>query len=93
MLNTERLKIDRAQFIDELKNRQIGTSVHFIPLHLQPYFANKYNYKKGDFPVTEKIYDKIISIPIYPRLTKDQIYYIIFTIRNLVQEFRIKSIT
>ncbi|HKQ53293.1 MAG TPA: DegT/DnrJ/EryC1/StrS aminotransferase family protein, partial [Pyrinomonadaceae bacterium] len=49
-LNLERLRITRDQFIEELKERRIGTSVHFIPVHLHPYYRDKYGYRPEDFP-------------------------------------------
>lgn len=89
MVDEQRLKIGRNQFIEELKTRNIGTSVHFIPLHLHPYFAQKYGCKRGDFIVTEQIYDKIISLPLYPNLTEEKVHYIIDNIRKVVEENRL----
>ena len=89
MLEPDRLKIDRTQFIHELKTRGIGTSVHFIPLHVQPYYSKKYGYKEGDFPAAETVFSKIISLPLYPKLTVHEIERIISTVNELVEEFRI----
>lgn len=86
-LDEKRLTIDRSQFIEELKARGVGSSVHFIPLHLQPYYAKKYGFKRGDFKVTETIYDKIVSLPLYPKMTEEQLYYIIDTIKDIVRLF------
>jgi len=58
--------ITRNQLIIELYERNIGTSVHFIPAHFQPFYHNSYNYKKGDFPITEKIYEGVLSLPLFP---------------------------
>jgi len=68
-LNLEMLKIDRAQFIEELKAENIGTSVHFIPVHLHPYYRETYGYKRGDFPHSEAAFDRIISLPLYPKMS------------------------
>lgn len=65
-LKLERLRIDRAQFIEELRSRQIGTSVHFIPVHLQPFYQQTFGYRRGDFPNAEHLYERIISLPLYP---------------------------
>ena len=89
MLEPDRLKIDRAQFIDELKARGIGTSVHFIPLHIQPYYSKKYGYKNGDFPTTETIFNRIISLPLYPKMTVAEIERVISSVKELVEDFRI----
>jgi dTDP-4-amino-4,6-dideoxygalactose transaminase len=89
MVDNERLKINRDQFIAELKSHGIGTSVHFIPLHLHPYYARKYLYKPGDFRVAESVYNKIISLPLYPNLREDQLQYIVDTIRQIVKQYQI----
>ncbi|NIL97408.1 MAG: UDP-4-amino-4,6-dideoxy-N-acetyl-beta-L-altrosamine transaminase, partial [Planctomycetales bacterium] len=47
----ERLTIDRDRFVEEMKARKIGTSVHFIPIHLHSYYRKKYGYLARDFPV------------------------------------------
>ena len=89
MVDKSAVKIDRNQFIEELKARRIGTSVHFIPLHLHPYYAQKYGYRSGDFPVAESVYEKIISLPLYPRLGENKIQYIIDNIREIVNQYRL----
>jgi len=68
-LNSELLNGNRAVFIEELKKRGIGTSVHFIPLHLHPYYRDSYGYQAGDFPHAEDAYGRCFSVPIYPDLT------------------------
>jgi dTDP-4-amino-4,6-dideoxygalactose transaminase len=88
MVDTHSLKIGRNQFIEELKSLGIGTSVHFIPLHLHPYFAQKYGYHRGDFPVAESIYDRIISLPLYPKLHEQHLYSIIEGVRKIVKRYR-----
>jgi len=68
-LNLERLTIDRTQFIEELKTRNIGASVHFIPIHLHPYYRDKYGYRPEDFPVAHENYQKLISLPLNLRMS------------------------
>lgn len=87
-VDEKQLTINRNRFIEELKARGIGTSVHFIPLHLQPYYAKKYGFKRGVFKIAETIYDKIVSIPLYPKMTEEQLYYIIDIIKEVVEKFR-----
>jgi len=76
------IKIEEREHLQEkLKNKNIATGIHYpIPLHLQPAY-NYLNYKKGDFPVSEKVCNEILSLPMYPELTKDQIDYIINKIK------------
>jgi dTDP-4-amino-4,6-dideoxygalactose transaminase len=87
-LRLDRLSIDRAQFINELKERNIGTSVHFIPVHLQPYYRDKYGYKPDDFPIAYREYQRIISLPLYPRMTNGDVEDVIHAVRDVAMRFR-----
>jgi len=69
-LDLERLRIGRNEMIDLLKQQGIGTSVHFIPLHLHPYYSNNTTYAQKNFPVANQAFKRIISLPIYPGMTK-----------------------
>ncbi len=67
------LSVDRAEVIRRLAAAGIGTSVHFIPLHLHPHYQRRYGYKPGDFPVAERIFERSISLPIWPGMTTIQV--------------------
>jgi dTDP-4-amino-4,6-dideoxygalactose transaminase len=83
-LNLEQLRIDRAQFLIELKNRNIGSSVHFIPLHIHPYYRETYGYKPEDFPVAYREYRREISLPIYSKMSDQDISDVIAAVVNIV---------
>ena len=87
-LNLERLKINRNQFIEALREKEIGTSVHFIPLHLHPYYRDKFGYKPEDFPNASAAFERIISLPIYPKMTEGNVRDVIVAVRQIVQEYR-----
>jgi len=87
-LNLERLTIDRNQFIEELKARNIGTSVHFIPIHLHPYYRDKYGYKPDDFPVAFREFQRIISLPLYPRMSDEDVQDVIDAVSDVVGRYR-----
>lgn len=72
-LNLERWRISRNQFIEELKARNIATSVHFIPVHLHPFYRQKYGYKPEDFPVAHREYQRMVSLPLYPRMSDQDV--------------------
>ena len=72
-LNLEAISIDRAEVIGRLAATGIGTSVHFIPLHLHPHYQGRYGYEPGDFPVAERIFESSISLPIWPGMTDPQV--------------------
>ncbi len=64
-----RVKVDRGGVIDALKALGIGTSVHFIPLHLHPYYRTRWGYAAADLPVAASEYERVISLPIWPGMT------------------------
>jgi dTDP-4-amino-4,6-dideoxygalactose transaminase len=87
-LNLERLRINRNQFIEALREKGIGTSVHFIPLHLHPFYRDKFGYKPEDFPRASAAFERIVSLPIYPSMTEANVRDVIVAVRKLVQEYR-----
>jgi perosamine synthetase len=76
-LNLDRLRLTRAETIDRLAEAGIGTSVHFIPLHLHPYYRRTYGYAPADLPVAASEYEREISMPIYPDLTDGDVDYVV----------------
>jgi perosamine synthetase len=87
-LELERLKIDRREFIEELKGENIGTSVHFIPLHLHPYYRDTFGYRPEDFPTASAVYERIISLPIYPGMTDQDAGDVIQAVTRVVERNR-----
>lgn len=83
----ELLTIDRDRFIVELNKRNVGTSVHFIPVTSMSYYTKRYGFKKGDFPNAEKHFDRIISLPLYPSLTDEEADYIIDAVHDIVEKY------
>ena len=75
------LTIDRDELIRRLAERGVGTSVHYIPLHLMPYYRDRYRLKPHDFPVSLDAYTRALSLPIYPGLSDDQVARVVETIR------------
>ncbi|MBU0907806.1 MAG: DegT/DnrJ/EryC1/StrS aminotransferase family protein [Nanoarchaeota archaeon] len=76
--------ISREGVIKKLNEEGIGTSVHFIPLNLQPLYGGM-GYKEGDFPVTEGVYKGLISLPIYPLLTEEDLDYVAETLKRILK--------
>jgi perosamine synthetase len=76
-LNLDRVRLTRAETIDRLAEAGIGTSVHFIPLHLHPYYRRTYGYAPADLPVAAREYEREISMPIYPDLTDGDVDYVV----------------
>jgi len=87
-LRLERLKINRAEFIERLKSEGIGTSVHFIPLHRQPYYRDRFGLQPQDFPVADAAYERLISLPLYTKMTAHDVEDVIEAVRRIVQRNR-----
>lgn len=81
-LNETELSIDRNQFIEEVNSQNIGTSVHFIPIHIHSFYAKKYGWNPEDFPVALNNYNRMVSLPLSPRMTDEDVNDVI----NVVSE-------
>jgi perosamine synthetase len=84
-LRLDRLRIDRGQMIEELKKRGIGTSVHWMPLHMHPYYRQTYGYRPGDLPTAASLSSQIISLPLYPDLTEATVGCICESVRDIIR--------
>jgi dTDP-4-amino-4,6-dideoxygalactose transaminase len=80
----DRLDIDRDRVIEELAAAGIGTSVHYIPLHLHPYWRDRYGLKPEAFPVATAAYREILSLPIYPGLRAEEMERVSATLRAVL---------
>ncbi len=87
-LNLQSLSIDRACFIEELRARNIGTSVHFVPIHLHPYYQNKYGFRPDDFPVAYEEYERLVSLPLYPRMTDADVDDVVGAVAEIITGHR-----
>ena len=87
-LELERLRINRGEFIELLKKFHIGTSVHFIPLHHHPWYRRELHCRDEDFPVASAAYQRILSLPLYPKMTESDVQYVIEVVKNIIHEYR-----
>lgn len=86
-LRPERLAIGRDRFIEELKARNIGTSVHYTPLHMMTFYAQKYGYRPEDFPVAQDAFERMISIPLHPRLSDRDVRDVTEAVLEIVEAY------
>jgi dTDP-4-amino-4,6-dideoxygalactose transaminase len=77
--------LDRDQLMQALYEKNIGTGVHYTALHLHPYYSQTYNYKRGDFPVSELVGDTTLSIPLSAALTDDDVADVVKAVRKCLQ--------
>jgi dTDP-4-amino-4,6-dideoxygalactose transaminase len=87
-LDLERLRIDRGQVIEKLKRRGIGTSVHYIPIHLHPFFQQALGLREGDYPVAERIFAGLITLPIHPRMRESDVARVTDALHEIVEGAR-----
>lgn len=87
-LRLERLGIDRAAFIEELKRRGVAASVHWMPLHMQPYYVGTYGFAPGEFPISAGLWPRLVSLPIFPSMSEAEIRRVIEVVRDVVGSHR-----
>ena len=87
-LELDRLRIGRSEFIQALKQENIGTSVHFIPLHLHPHYRDTFGFKPADFPNASFVFDRIVSLPIYPKMTEGDAQDVVSAVTEIVERYR-----
>jgi len=87
-LHLERLTITRNAFIQALKLANIGSSVHFIPLHLHPFYRDTYQLAADDFPAALDSYQRVISLPIYPGMTDEDIEDVTASVQQIIETYK-----
>jgi len=87
-ISLEKLTLSRNEFIDELTKKGIGSSVHFIPLHMQPYWKKTYKLQDSDCPVASHVYDRMLSLPIYQGMKQSSIKAVIKSVIEIINNNR-----
>lgn len=82
-LRLDRMSIDRNAFIEALKQEGIGCSVHWRPLHLHPYYEEAFGWRTEDLPVASKVWERLISLPIFPGIREEEVVRVIRTVKSL----------
>ena len=80
--------IDRREIFEQLQKQGIGVQVHYLPLHLQPFFQKKFGYKAGDFPKAEKYYQRAITLPLFPKMTNGEVNRVISTVKKVINLYK-----
>ena len=85
-LELERLTIGRDRFLELLKERNVGTGIHFPALHLQPYYQEKWGYRNGDCPHAERASHRILSLPLFPKMSEKDVQDVVQTVAVVLGE-------
>jgi len=83
-IDFEKIGKTRTQVMEELKAENIGSQVLYIPVHTQPYYKQEFGLKDGDFPQAESYYEQALSIPLYPKLSDQEVEYVIENIKHIL---------
>jgi len=92
-LKLEALSITRSEFMEELRKREIGASVHFIPIPLHPFFEQHANLPHNQCPRMLDLYERIVSLPLYPAMTEEQVRYVAESSKEILTAARRKTMT
>ena len=84
-LRLDRLHIDRAAVIAGLASRRIGASVHFIPLHLHPYYRRRWSTTREQFPVATREFDRVLSLPLWPGLSDEDVLRVVDALAEILR--------
>lgn len=82
-IDFEKLGMAKKEMMKELQKKGIGTQVHYIPIHTQPYYKNNFGYNWGDCPIAESYYQKALSLPLYPKMSDVEVEYVIKAVKGL----------
>lgn len=87
-LKLEKLKVGRKKIFDALRAENIGVHVHYIPVHLQPYYQKNFGFKKGDYPIAEDFYNRAITLPLYPKMNAGDVNDVINAVKKVISYYR-----
>jgi len=87
-LNLKGLKVGRKTIFDALRAENIGVHVHYIPVHLQPYYREKFGYKERDFPIAEAYYKKALTLPIFPKMKEEDVNDVIKAVEKVISYYK-----
>jgi perosamine synthetase len=90
-LRLDRLRIDRSRFMEELKKKGVGCSVHWRPLHLHPYYIRTFGWRRADLPVATALWPRLVSLPIFPGMRENEIATVVRSVIDLCRRHRRRS--
>jgi len=87
LLNLEKLKVGRKKIFDALRAENIGVHVLYIPMHLQPYYQEKFGYTNGDYPIAENFYERALILPLFPKMNNDDVNDVIDAVKKVIYNY------
>ncbi len=87
ILKLEELSLDRDGIISALKGENVGTGIHYIPLHLHPFYQQKYKIKRSDLPEATRLADRLFSLPLYPAMSDQDVKDVISAVQKVLKHY------
>ncbi len=84
VIRVRETEVSRAELAQGLKERGIGTSVHYYPIHYHPYYRERFGYRQGDYPVTEREFERILSLPLFPKMSEGDVERVVEAVRDVL---------
>lgn len=81
-------RVDRRKIFEQLQGQGIGVQVHYLPIHLHPFYKKTFKYKEGDFPKAEEYYQRTITLPLFPKMTDEEVEKVIKTVKKIINFYR-----
>lgn len=88
LVDVDQLDCDRVGFMDALKKENVGTGLHFLAVHLGTHYRERFGFKRGDYPQAERISDRIVSLPLFPRMTEDDVDDVVRAVKTVIHRHR-----
>jgi len=88
LLDLARLQTDRGRIFAALRAEGIGVNVHYIPVHLHPYYRERFNTGPGDCPAAERAYERILSLPMFPAMSEADVQQVAGALEKVIQQYR-----
>jgi len=88
VLRLNQVGISRDEFAEELRQRGVGTAVHFLPAHYHPYYRERLGFRKGDYPVAEAEFERLISLPLFPLMTETDVERVVEAVEGIIAGHR-----
>jgi len=83
----EKLTVDRKEIFEALQSDNIGVNVHYIPVHLHPYYRTHFGYEEGDYPMAERYYERTLTLPIFPKMSDDDVRFVIRSVEKTIARY------
>lgn len=87
-VNLEKIKVSRKEIFETLRAENIGVNVHYIPIHLQPYYQKRFAYHLGDFPKAENYYSRAITLPVFPKMSDQDIDDVVVAVKKVINYYK-----